>query len=45
MGFPGSPVVGTWPSSTGGADLIPGWGAWILHVAAKGPRHEVEAML
>ena len=28
---PGSPVIKTWPSNAGGAGLIPGRGARILH--------------
>ena len=31
--FPGGPVVKTSPSSAGGACLIPGWGAKILHAS------------
>ena len=30
-GFPGSPVVKTLPSNTGGAGSISGWGARMLH--------------
>ena len=29
--FPGGPVVKTLPSSAGGGDLIPGWGAKMPH--------------
>ena len=31
--FPVGPVAKTWPSSAGGAGLIPGWGAKRLHAS------------
>ena len=33
LGFPGGPVVGTWPSSAEGGDSIPSWGAKISHAS------------
>ena len=45
-GFPGGPVVETWPSSAGGMGLFPGRGARITR--ALGPKkssHKAEATL
>lgn len=36
--FPESPGVETSPSNSGGAGLIPGWGAKISHATTKIPR-------
>ena len=44
-GFPGSPVVKTWPSYAGGACLIPGCGTKIPHASwPKKTGHKVEAI-
>jgi len=43
LGFPGGPVVGTWPSSAEGGGSIPSWGAKISH--ASGPKQRTETIL
>ena len=39
--FPGGPVVGTSPFSSGGAGLIPGQGTKITCFSAKGLKHKI----
>ena len=45
-GFPGGPVVKTFPSSAGDVGLIPGQGTKIAHaLQVKKPKHKAEAIL
>ena len=45
-GFPGGPVVKTFPSSAGDVGLIPGQGPKIAHaLQVKKPKHKAEAIL
>ena len=43
--FTGGPVIKTLPANAGGAGLIPGWGAKILHVSGpKKSKHKTETI-